>query len=274
MERAFTSPPDKSKICSFLRLRFVTTAAGKGFGSAALHCANPPSPYTPYGRLAFTKCKALSSSFAFTLAEVLITLAIIGVVAALTVPAIVKNYQDVQYKVAYKKAYSDAARVWNLMAANSEIETRKTQYIGGMATNDFPNFKSYFNVTKECSSTDKTCFTNTDNAEVFSEYNNKPSGATFIDSQGRSWGFVEDNYFEAAYILVDTNGNKKPNVLGKDRFPFATMPIGCTWNSEDIQAARCYTNVIPVKLLPLQDTNYNRWCKSMKKCYYTTWLSK
>jgi prepilin-type N-terminal cleavage/methylation domain-containing protein len=40
----------------------------------------------------------------FTLAEVLITLAIIGVVAALTIPAVVKNYQETERKTQYKNA--------------------------------------------------------------------------------------------------------------------------------------------------------------------------
>jgi prepilin-type N-terminal cleavage/methylation domain-containing protein len=42
---------------------------------------------------------------AFTLAEVLITLAIIGVVAALSIPSVVRNYQETQYKVAYKSLF-------------------------------------------------------------------------------------------------------------------------------------------------------------------------
>ena len=46
-------PPVQSKIAPLLRLRFVATAAGNGFGSAALLIANPLSPHTPYGRLGF-----------------------------------------------------------------------------------------------------------------------------------------------------------------------------------------------------------------------------
>ncbi len=42
----------------------------------------------------------------FTLAEVLITLGIIGVVAALTIPNMIKNSQKIEYVVAMKKSYT------------------------------------------------------------------------------------------------------------------------------------------------------------------------
>ena len=42
----------------------------------------------------------------FTLAEVLITLGIIGVVAALTIPTLISNTTGAQFKTAYKKALS------------------------------------------------------------------------------------------------------------------------------------------------------------------------
>ena len=42
----------------------------------------------------------------FTLAEVLITLAIIGVVAALTIPSVISNYQQQEFKTGLKKAVS------------------------------------------------------------------------------------------------------------------------------------------------------------------------
>src|SRR5574344_1677434 len=41
----------------------------------------------------------------FTLAEVLITLGIIGIVAEMTIPTIINNVHEIQYKVGTKKAY-------------------------------------------------------------------------------------------------------------------------------------------------------------------------
>ena len=42
----------------------------------------------------------------FTLAEVLVTLMIIGVIAAMTIPSLMQNTQQQEYKAAYKKAVS------------------------------------------------------------------------------------------------------------------------------------------------------------------------
>lgn len=48
----------------------------------------------------------LKSSNAFTLAEVLVTLGVIGVVAAMTLPTLVQNYQKMVLKNQFKKAYA------------------------------------------------------------------------------------------------------------------------------------------------------------------------
>ena len=47
---------------------------------------------------------------AFTLAEVLITLGIIGVVAAMTMPSLINNYQKKQTVTQLKKVYSELAQ--------------------------------------------------------------------------------------------------------------------------------------------------------------------
>ncbi len=48
----------------------------------------------------------MTKRFGFTLAEVLITLGIIGVVAAMTIPTLISNTNGAQFKTAYKKALS------------------------------------------------------------------------------------------------------------------------------------------------------------------------
>ena len=52
---------------------------------------------------------------AFTLAEVLLTLAVIGVVAAMTLPSLIQNTQKQQYFTAFKKIYSDLSQATMLI---------------------------------------------------------------------------------------------------------------------------------------------------------------
>lgn len=50
--------------------------------------------------------KLSKMKLAFTLAEVLITLGIIGVVATITIPTLITNIQDKQFRVKFKESIS------------------------------------------------------------------------------------------------------------------------------------------------------------------------
>ncbi|MDR1168694.1 MAG: prepilin-type N-terminal cleavage/methylation domain-containing protein, partial [Heliobacteriaceae bacterium] len=52
-----------------------------------------------------------STRFAFTLAEVLITLGIIGIIAALTMPALISDYKEKATVAKLKKVYSIFSQV-------------------------------------------------------------------------------------------------------------------------------------------------------------------
>ncbi len=58
------------------------------------------------------------SKAAFTLAEVLITLGIIGIVAALTMPALIGNYRKKQTVVQLKKIYSAMSQSVQMSQSN------------------------------------------------------------------------------------------------------------------------------------------------------------
>ena len=94
---------------------------------------------------------------AFTLAEVLITLTIIGVIAAITVPVLVQKTQKQEYVSALQKAYSTLSQVTNqIIAENGSPKCSD----GGWACTDediYNMYKKYINNLKECGVSDR-CF--------------------------------------------------------------------------------------------------------------------
>jgi prepilin-type N-terminal cleavage/methylation domain-containing protein len=93
---------------------------------------------------------------AFTLAEVLITLAIIGVVAALTISTVVRNYQKQQTLVKLKKVFSALSNTTNLaIAEHGPITGWKVgENATAQAAVDFANtyLIPYLKVSKNCES--------------------------------------------------------------------------------------------------------------------------
>ena len=70
---------------------------------------------------------------AFTLAEVLITLGIIGVVAALTLPTLIQNHQKQVYVTQLKKAYSNINNAFNKMAVDEGVVDWNQTYCGSLS---------------------------------------------------------------------------------------------------------------------------------------------
>lgn len=61
----------------------------------------------------------IRSTEAFTLAEVLITLAVIGIVAAMTIPTLINNYQKKDYH------FASETNLFNFAAGNFKFTSRK-----------------------------------------------------------------------------------------------------------------------------------------------------
>jgi prepilin-type N-terminal cleavage/methylation domain-containing protein len=161
----------------------------------------------------------------FTLAEVLITLAIIGVVAALTIPAVVRNYRAVQYETGLKKAQSEMNQVVNRM----NIEEGNLPTIGNYGyLTLLPVFLKYVKSTASYKG-----LTYTSTLRLYKTYNKK----SLIEAMYFDEGMVElsngttvfiQNFSSSPNMLsVDINGDKKgPNLLGHDLFMFEIMANG------------------------------------------------
>ncbi len=98
----------------------------------------------------------------FTLAEVLITLSIIGVVAAMTIPTLVNNSQKTQAVTGYKKTYSVISQTIGLSeAANGTSDSWAwSSTLNLSSTQAFADnyFYPYIKTLKKCENTDASCW--------------------------------------------------------------------------------------------------------------------
>ena len=146
---------------------------------------------------------------AFTLAEVLITLGIIGVVAALTLPTLIQNHQKQVYVTQLKKAYSTLGNAFNKMAVDEDVVDWKQTNCGSSLSpaTCMEALTKQMNIIKQ--KDDSTCSAAW--SDGFCDY-------AFMTNDGTLFLFSCAN---VAQLLVDVNGaQKSPNQYGRDRFAF------------------------------------------------------
>ncbi len=180
---------------------------------------------------------SINKKNAFTLAETLITLTIIGVIAALTIPNLISKYQKHSYVVGLKKAYSQLQNAMKMIPITQGCPAgdfdcvgwdQGGQNINGNWASNVTNiegqeFNGYlenkqvyllskqFKINKLCynynNSTDKTC------EKIKNNFNYATnSGTSFVTNDGMIWN--------GDLQIIDINGFRGPNKLGRDQFSF------------------------------------------------------
>ena len=176
----------------------------------------------------------------FTLAEVLITLGIIGVVAALTIPTLMQKNNDKETISRVKKVYNTLANAVDLMVleeGNPRTWNLNFDSSPEDATIIAEKLKPYMNVAKDCGVADTTT-TGCVYAGIYKNLNGA-NRSGYIDpyygarnnfyklslSDGSAVMFrsAKDNKQNEEYsifFIVDVNGLKGPNQVAKDTFFF------------------------------------------------------
>ena len=183
---------------------------------------------------------------AFTLAEVLITLGIIGIVAAMTLPTVINNIQDKQFRTMFKKQYSIINQAL-LMTYESGDD------IPNLDQSNWKDMIFYVcRIAKQLKYTDSglKC------AEIeaagesaeFSQYSNSNvvwhNEGEWYNKKGEPQ-YLNPGYLRMTFMLpdgvminfscfrdvfVDVNGKRKPNTIGRDIFYFH-IPQGSLYPS-------------------------------------------
>ena len=151
---------------------------------------------------------------AFTLAEVLITLAIIGIVAAVTIPSVVANYQQQQYKAGLKKAVSALNEA---ILMNIQLEGESPNENGDL----YHYFQRRMNVIEKVDFISDMKYSNPDHYSG-TQFNN----SAFYTADGFRYEFFRGNYYNNHFPLHE------------DKTKFAC--VGST--SPDVGSVTIYNN--------------------------------
>jgi prepilin-type cleavage/methylation N-terminal domain protein len=177
----------------------------------------------------------MTKRFGFTLAEVLITLGIIGVVAAMTMPTLMNSTQGAQYKAAYKKALSALSQAVTLNVALDDYNFADLSGTDGTGNGTLATMlKNRMNVVRE-ETTNTNVILSNGNAYQATNTAGKTNdtGNLSIDS-GNTTLFMNDGIMftfksdakqcskddttgstTPCYGFIDVNGIKAPNKLIK-----------------------------------------------------------
>ncbi len=154
---------------------------------------------------------------AFTLAEVLITLGIIGIVAAMTMPVLIGKYQKHVAINRVKKAYSELSQAFQ--RAQADYGDPK-DWVYEFSSNDAENNKMfietyilpYMKGLQFCGIGDEAKEKCGNSAGV--------SASSYFLENGTTISFAAYSRNDVAVMTVDINGKTQPNRLGRDRFNF------------------------------------------------------
>lgn len=151
---------------------------------------------------------------AFTLSELLVTLSIIGVVSALTVPTLMNKYQAQANVTQLRKVYFDLSQAADLLLTDES----KNSISATSLPNDPGKFlKTYLRINQDCGADLTPCFA--------AAYKNTNGGAVTLSCTGNSvltvagYAVCVENATPNE-VLVDINGPEKPNIAGRDLFSF------------------------------------------------------
>ena len=173
---------------------------------------------------------ACQRKFAFTLAEVLITLGIIGVVAAMTMPALIGNYKKQETVSRLKKAYTILNQAYKqAQVVNGEPVNWDDPYTIGIEKYFQTYWYPYLQINKMCSTYQECGYTN---SFPWIKQDGNRYDLALISSSTRRVLILPDGILVQIVLStgdetlpdyqmnVDINGAGKPNKLGKDVFKF------------------------------------------------------
>lgn len=154
---------------------------------------------------------------AFTLAEVLVTVGILGVVASLTMPTLITNYQKQTNVTLLRKTANDFANATDLYIT----EEGKTNFVNTGAMADDDSIKKFMRSKFKVRETNGFVSSYTSISGRTNSYT--CSGTGYVLPSSAAVCITKKMtalHTPVLHVQIDVNGTKKPNIGGRDMFDF------------------------------------------------------
>jgi prepilin-type N-terminal cleavage/methylation domain-containing protein len=170
----------------------------------------------------------MTKRFGFTLAEVLITLGIIGVVAAMTIPTLMNQTGQAEFKTGFKKIVSTLNQAITMNVALDSADF--SVLASGTSTNPNSIYNMFSTRMNIISATTGDVSGSMGGATA--AFNGSGSNYTFFFNDGMVISFATTAAScttanqAGCRMAVDVNGTKKPNILSVATSAASTARIG------------------------------------------------
>lgn len=168
----------------------------------------------------------MNKKFAFTLSEVLVTMGIIGVISALTVPTLVNNYQRKAQALQFRKTVTDIGNAVDMLIT----EEGKSKFSATTYYNNLDGFvRDKLKTIKICSKDETNkCFAN-ENYRTINDNSSQAftcTGNSYVLTSSAAICMSKNAAYNGVTIVTDINGQEGPNIGGRDMFTFTITPLG------------------------------------------------
>jgi len=181
--------------------------------------------------------KSFKQKQGVSLAEIIIVLVIIGVVAALTLPSFLNNYNEHQTVVRLNDTYSVLTQAVKMMIAEhgplNEWTDESLEFFTNELVSKLKAVPEDCKNREQCSfhsykrENEKIYILDNGSAIIFRFRNDKRSCKTSVEGIFTGKGAdVDVHYNSCAGVSVDINGKKGPNTVAKDIFAFRVYTDG------------------------------------------------
>lgn len=210
----------------------------------------------------------------FTLAELLLTLTIIGIIVALIAPSLSSNFSNRLYVTKVENVYKQLSTAAKQELINQRVDSLAQTEIAESLNGVGEFLNNNLNVATDCGTSAENCF-----ASAYRTLDKSAEYAVAPLSDDNNWycvmlssgeaicmqtmdndSYKEDgtlNYHGYADIIFDVNGPEKPNIKGRDLFAFQLYSDGkigesytqtqenfCSSTNDNGYATGCFSKII------------------------------